>query len=216
MLNITYYGGSCFRITERGHTSVLTDPHLPGDQLAALQLKADLVTLSHTAEARQLAHIRDRQYTITGAGEYEVGELFVTGLPLHRYDEDSARALHNVAYILEYPNSLTLLHLGALNAPPDLSIAEQLDEVHAFMLPIGGERLSDDQMADLISAIEPTFVIPMRHAGLPVADYPKALEGCLKAMGAGELAEQDSLRFSASSLPDTTHIVLLRANQSKP
>lgn len=214
-MDITYYGGSCFRITERGHTSVLTDPHLPDDRLAALHLKADLVTLSHAAQPQQLAHIRDRQYTITGAGEYEVGELFVTGLPLHRCDEASARILHNVAYILEYPNSLTLLHLGALNAPPDLSFAEQLDEVHAFMLPIGGERLSGDQMADLISAIEPTFVIPMRHACLPKEEYPEALEGFMKAMGAGEIAEQDSLRLSASSLPETTQIALLRAHQPK-
>jgi len=214
-LDITYFGGSCFRITERGHTSVLTDPHLPDDRLEALHLKADLVTLSHKADPQQLAPIRDRQYTITGAGEYEVGELFVTGMPLHRYDEARSSILHNVAYIIEYPNGLTLLHLGALNAPPDLSIAEQLDEVHACMLPIGGEHLSGDQMADLISAIEPTFVIPMRHACLPLVDYPEALEGFLKAMGAGEVAEQDSLRLSASSLPETSQIALLRANQPK-
>ena len=214
-MDITYYGGSCFRITERGHTSILTDPHLPEERLAALHLKADLVTLSHEAEPQQLAQIRDRQYTITGAGEYEVGELFVTGLPLHRYDEAKASILHNVAYLIEYPNGLTLLHLGALNAPPDLSIAEQLDEVHVFMLPIGGEQLSGDQMADLISAIEPTFVIPMRHACLPLAEYPEALEGFLKAMGAGEIAEQDNLRLSASSLPETTQIALLRAIQPK-
>lgn len=214
-MDITYYGGGCFRIAERGQPSVLTDPHLPDERLAALHLKADLVTLSHAAEAQQLAHIRDRQYTITGAGEYEVGELFVTGLPLHRYDEEQDRILHNVAYIIEYPNGLTLLHLGALNDPPDLSIAEQLDEVHAFMLPIGGEELSSDQMSDLISAIEPAFVIPMRHASLPAADYPEALEGFLKAMGAGEIAEQDNLRLSASSLPETTQIALLRVNQPK-
>ena len=214
-MDITYYGGSCFRIAERGQPSVLTDPHLPGDHLEALHLKADLVTLSHPAEPQQLAHIRDRQYTITGAGEYEVGELFVTGMPLHRYDEASSSILHNVAYIIEYPNGLTLLHLGALNAPPDLSIAEQLDEVHAFMLPVGGEHLGGDQMADLISAIEPTFVIPMRHACLPQVAYPEALEGFLKTMGAGEIAEQDSLRLSISSLPETTQIALLRANQPK-
>ncbi|MXV92207.1 MAG: MBL fold metallo-hydrolase [Chloroflexi bacterium] len=215
MLDITYYGGSCFRITERGPPSVLTDPHLPAERLAALKLRANLITLSHAADAQQLAHIRECQYTIAGAGEYEVGQLFVTGFPLHRYAEADASILHNVAYIIEYPNGLTLLHLGALNAPPDLAIAEQLDEVHALMLPIGGETLSSDQMADLISAIEPSFVLPMRHARLLAAEYPAALEGFLKAMGAGEVTEQDNLRLSATSLPETTQIVLLRANQPK-
>ena len=214
-MDITYYGGSCFRIAERGHPSVLTDPHMPEERLAALNLKANLVTHSHAAEAQPSLPIRDRQYTIAGAGEYEVGELFVTGLPLHRYAEARERILHNVAYIIEYPNSLNLLHLGALNAPPDLANAEQLDEVHALMLPIGGEHLTGDQLADLISAIEPTYVIPMRHACLPQAAYPAALEGFLKAMGTGEIAEQENLRISASSLPETTQIYLLRPQQPK-
>ncbi len=211
-MDITYYGSSCFRITERGHKSVVADPHLPAADLEVLRLKADLVTLSHAVDSAQLAQIRDCQYTINGAGEYEVGELFVTGIPLHQYDAENERVLHNVAYLIEYPNSITLLHLGALQAPPDQSITELLDEVHALMLPIGPAYLGGDQMADLISAIEPNYVIPMRHAGLPAEQYPEALEGFLKAMGAADIAPRDNLRLSPSSLPETTQVAPLHAN----
>lgn len=209
-MDITYYGGSCFRITERGHTSLLTDPFMPVDAVADKRLKADLVTLSHEG-ADAPPPIPDCQYIIRGAGEYEVGELFVTGIPLHRHDEATGQTLDNVAYLIEYPNGLTLLHLGALRAAPDLAIAERLDAVHALMLPVGGADIASDQMADLISAIEPTFVIPMRHAGLAGEDYPAALEGFLKAMGVGEIAERDNLRLSMSSLPETTQVAILRA-----
>ena len=211
-MDITYYGSSCFRITERGHKSLLTDPHLSASALDALRLKADLVTLSHAADSAQLAQIRERQYTIQGAGEYEVGQIFVTGIPLHQVDDASQRVLDNVAYLIEYPNGLTLLHFGALRAAPEQSITELLDEVHALMLPIGPAYLSGDHMADLISAIEPRFVIPMRHADLPRAQYPEALDNFLKAMGGGDSEPRDSLRFTPTSLPETTQIVPLRAN----
>ena len=211
-MDITYYGSSCFRITERGHKSLLTDPHLSAADLESLRLKADLVTLSHAAESAPLTQIRDSQYTIKGAGEYEVGELFVTGIPLHQVDEENACVQRNVAYLIEYPNGLTLLHLGALRAAPDQAITELLDEVHALMLPIGPAYLHGDQMADLISAIEPIFVIPMRHPDLPAEQYPEALDGFLKAMGGGDFEPRDNLRFSASSLPETTQIAPLRAN----
>ena len=209
-MDITYFGGSCFRIIERGHTSLLTDPYMSAEAVADKRLKADLVTLSHK-RAQDPPAIPDCQYIIRGAGEYEVGELFVTGIPLHRHVEAEGQTLDNVACLIEYPNGLTLLHLGALRAAPDLSIAELLDVVHTLMLPIGGADIGSDQMADLISAIEPTFVIPMRHVGLADEDYPEALEEFLKAMGVGEVAERDNLRLSMSSLPETTQVAPLRA-----
>ncbi len=49
-MEITWYGHSCFRITERGMATVVTDPY---DHAAigysALSLKADIVTISHNA-----------------------------------------------------------------------------------------------------------------------------------------------------------------------
>ena len=46
-MDITWYGHSCFRITERGETSVVTDPYHPSIGLPELKLKSDLVTVSH-------------------------------------------------------------------------------------------------------------------------------------------------------------------------
>lgn len=210
-MEITWYGYSCFRIIERGHTSVVTDPYHPTLDLSELRVKADLITISHDRASHQEELIRDAQYVIAGAGEYELGELFVTGIPLHRYDAETEAVLDNVACHFEYPNGLSLLHLGKLHELPGQSIIEQLGEVQALMLPVGGGDLSGDQLADLISMIEPSFVVPMQPIGVTGAEFSAAADAFFKGMGLANLEPQDALRVTASSLPEQTQVVLLRS-----
>ena len=46
-MDITWYGLSCFRITERGRLTVITDPFAENIGLGAPKLKGDIVTISH-------------------------------------------------------------------------------------------------------------------------------------------------------------------------
>ena len=47
-MEITWYGHSCFRITERGMATVVTDPYdAEAVGYSPLNLKADIVTVSH-------------------------------------------------------------------------------------------------------------------------------------------------------------------------
>src|SRR5512138_3726280 len=81
-MEITWYGHSCFRLTERNYATVVTDPF---DSKAVgyepLKLKADIVTVSHDAEGHNnLSAVKGSQLTITGPGEFEVGSVFITGV----------------------------------------------------------------------------------------------------------------------------------------
>ena len=213
-MDINWYGYSCFRITERGHTSVVTDPYHPSLDLAELRLKADLVTVSHEGAGEQVNDIRDQQYVITGPGEYEIGELFVTGIALHHHEPENGAVNHNVAYHFEYPNSLNVLHLGILHQLPDQSVLEQLDQVNALLLPVENAVLSGDELADLISVIEPNFVVPMQPASLAHDDYSSAVDAFLKTMGVNNVEAQDGLRVTPSAMPEQTQVVLLRPNRN--
>jgi L-ascorbate metabolism protein UlaG (beta-lactamase superfamily) len=209
-LDITWYGYSCFRITERGHTTVVTDPHHPRLNLAKLGLKADLVTISHDSLAEQVEVVRGEKYVISGAGEYEVGELFVMGIPLHVQDSEGGKIHSNVAYHLEYPNNLNVLHLGLLHQKPDQSIIEQLDEVCALLLPVGGAGLGSDDLADLISMIEPRYVLPMQPAKVSDEAFTTALDGLLTGMGVAVVEWQDMLRVTSSGLDEPTQVIRLQ------
>ena len=209
-MDIAWHGYSCFRIIERGHTSVVTDPFGAGNALAKLRLNADLVTVSHNRAGHQVGDIRDHRHVIAGPGEYEVDELFVTGIALHHHDVEADAVSENVAYHFDYPNGLGILHLGALRRLPDPSIFEPLDQVNVLLLPVEDAHNGGDRLADLISVIEPNYVVPMRPIKQGDADYTIAVEGFLKLMGLSGVEAQDCLRVTPTSLPEQTQVSLLR------
>lgn len=211
-MDIAWHGYSCFRITERGHTSVVTDPYRAKKRGAKLRLAADLVTVSHDRAKHRVEEVRDQQYVIAGPGEYEVGELFITGIALHHHDVEANTVSENVAYHFEYPNDLSVLHLGALRQLPDPSTFEQLDQVNVLLLPVEGAVLGGDPLADLISVIEPSYVVPMRPIPLSDAEFAAAVDSFLKVMGLSIEREADGLRVTPASLPEQTQVALLSAN----
>ena len=210
-MDIAWHGYSCFRITERGHTSVVTDPFRSKQGDAKLRLSADLVTVSHDRAKHRVEEIRDQQYVIAGPGEYEVGELFITGIALHHHDVEAGKVLENVAYHFEYPNDLSVLHLGALRQLPDPSTFEQLDQVNVLLLPVK-EALPGENLADLISVIEPNYVVPMQATGLRDGDFSAAMDGFLKLMGVNNVEAQSGLRLAQTNLPEQTQVALLSVN----
>ena len=210
-MDINWYGRNCFRISERGHTSVVTDPHEPAKDAPELKLRADLVTVSHDLSRHALHQVKDHEYVISGAGEYEVGDLFVTGISLHVHDAEKEHVLENTAFQFEYPNNLSVLHLGNLRAVPDHSIIEQLDEVNVLLLPVNGKaNFRGEELADLISLIEPNIVVPMYQSNQRADGETGIVGAFLKAMGVGQSEELDMLRVTTSALPEQTQVVLLR------
>jgi L-ascorbate metabolism protein UlaG (beta-lactamase superfamily) len=211
-LDITWYGHSCFRITERGQTSIVTDPYYPSIGLPELALKADLVTVSHDQPGHNAVDlVKGYDYVVGGPGEYEIGELFVTGIPMHYHDEETGDVLYNVAYLFEYSNHMTVLHLGDLHHVPDQSTIEQLGEVNVLLIPVGGGRgLRAAQAADVIALVEPHYVVPMHYAIDGLNIELDGVDRFLKTMGVSQAQELDTLKVTSSTLPEQTQVILLQ------
>ncbi len=199
-MDITWYGHSCFRITERNRPTIITDPYSESIGLPPLKLKGDVVSISHNEPGHGAAdEIKGSVLTVTGPGEYEIGDLFISGIAMHYIGEDQVR--WNVAYLFRY-DSLTVLHLGDLAHVPDQSTIEAIGEVNVLLIPVGGgNSLRAAQAADVIGLIEPHFVIPMHYAipGLKINLEP--LERFTKAMGISKIQEEDMLRVTTGALP---------------
>lgn len=209
-MEITWYGHSCFRITERGQITVVTDPYDDSIGLPALRLKGDVVTVSHTAPGHAcLDGVKGFSYNLQGAGEYEIGGTFITGIPLHFISD---QVIHrNIAYLFRY-NGLTVLHLGDLMHVPDQSTIEALGEVNVVLVPVGGGNgLKASLAAEVIALIEPHYIVPMHYAlpGLKINLDP--VEKFLKEMGVSKVQEEDSLKVTPMSLPEQPQVVVLRA-----
>jgi L-ascorbate metabolism protein UlaG (beta-lactamase superfamily) len=208
-MDIVWYGHSCFRVTERGYASVVTDPFDASLGYEVPKLKADIVTISHHAPGHNnLAAVKGYGHVIDGPGEYEIGEVFIMGAAT--YDQTAANPRRNVVYVFDY-NSLTVAHLGDLDHVPNQSMIDALGPVDIALVPVGGGgALSSSQAAEVISLLEPSVVIPMHFrtdmlSGLDL----DPVDRFLKEMGINSIQEIGILRAAAGSLPEQTQVVLL-------
>lgn len=208
-MDITWYGHSCFRITERGQISIVTDPYARAIGLPDLKLKADVVSISHDEPGHNYVQaVKGQPITIAGPGEYEIGGVFISGIAMHYVEDGIAR--WNVAYLFQY-DTLTVLHLGDLSHVPDQSTVEALGEVNVLLVPVGGgNSLRAAQAADVIALIEPHYIVPMHYAIPGLSVELDSVDKFLKAMGVSKPLEEETLRVSAGMLPEQTQIVVLQ------
>lgn len=209
-MDITWYGHSCFRISERGQSAVITDPYADHLGLPMLKLKGEVVTVSRRhPEHDNVEAVKGYNYVITAPGEYEVSGVFVDGLALHYADEHLTR--ENVAYLIRY-GDLSVLHLGALAHVPDQSMIESLGQVNVVLVPVGGgdSSLRAAAAAEVIALIEPSYIVPMHYAQPNLNLELDPVEKFLKEMGVSKVQEEDILKVSASALPEQPQVVVLR------
>lgn len=215
-MDITWYGHSCFRLNERGSISIVTDPYSAELGLPPLKLKADVVTVSHDkpghnfVDAVKSANPADRNPSILrGPGEYEVGGVFITGLPMNYADEE--RVHPNVGYLIQY-GSLSVLHLGDLAHVPDQSTIEALGEVNVVLVPVGGgSALRASTAAEVIALIEPNYIVPMHYMLPGLTTLLDPVDKFLKEMGISRaMQEEDILKVTSGSLPEQPQVILLR------
>ncbi len=211
-MEINWYGHSCFRISERGMATVVTDPYdhnLVGYE--PLKIKADIVSISHEAPGHNyIAAVKGRSYLITGPGEYEIGGVFITGVQTNGHGKgSSSNEPPNTLYVFDY-DGLTVAHLGDLRRVPSQTEIEALGEVHIALVPVGGGGgLIAAKAAEMVSLLEPGIVIPM-HYSTPASSLKLApLSKFLKEMGAGDTEVEPSLKVSRTTVPNETRVVVL-------
>ncbi|GAB1420434.1 MBL fold metallo-hydrolase [Anaerolineales bacterium] len=207
-MEITWYGHNCFRLVERNTTTVVMDPH-EGRQ-SELRLKGDLVTVSSDyAEMNAVDAVKGYQYVINGPGEYELGGVFVTGISFNQVDKEEDTARRNVGYMVDYESKLSILHLGNISKIPSQNKIERLGEIHVLMLPVGGNgALNADMASEVISLIEPNYVVPMRYA-LEEGEPLDLVDKFMKVMGVSNWVPQDVLRITPGILPEQPQVVVL-------
>lgn len=205
-MEITWYGLSCFRITERKHATVITDPYNGKLGLPPLKLKADVVTISHDAPGHSGASsITGWTHSLNGPGEYEIGSVFITGIVTGNKSESP----RNVLYLVDY-GGLTVAHLGDMDKVPSQTQIDALEQVNILLVPVGGGKtLNAAQAAELVSMLEPNIVIPMHYQIPNLKLELETVDRFLKEMGVSEPTEESSLKIAASNLPEETETVIL-------
>ena len=211
-MEITWYGHSCFRLTERGMATVVCDPF---DSAAIgyspLKLKADIATVSHDAPGHNnLDAVKGVLHPITGPGEFEIGGVFITGVQTDGASGKKKDVVRNTLYVFDY-DGITVAHLGDLRQVPSQAEVEALGTVNVALVPVGGgNSLNAAKAAEVVSLLEPNLVVPMHYATPDVKKVQlDALNKFLKEMGLGKPESLPSLKISRTGLPDETRVVVL-------
>lgn len=213
-MKITWYGQTCFRLSERGRAAVVTDPYPPDVGLTFPRPRADVVAISYDdPQCRYTSGVRGSFKLFDGPGEYEVGGVFVTGIPTFADDKSGASRGLNTVFTFDF-DGLTVCHLGRLGHVPTQSQMESLGTVNILLVPVGGGgSLSPARASEVISLFEPSIVIPMYYKVRGLKVSLGTLGRFLKEMGLEKVDSQEVLKVSRSSLSEETQVIVLEPKQ---
>ncbi len=208
-MELTWHGHSCFRLTQRRKSTIVTDPYdHKAVGYAPLKLRADVVTVSTNAPGHNYTKaVKGARHILNSPGEYEIGGVFITAI---RIDDKETR--RNIIFAFDYED-ITIAHLGNLKRVPTQAELESLGHVDVALVPVGsGGGLNASQAAEVVSVLEPSIVIPMHHR-TPQEKMPlEKVDAFLKEMGAENLEPLPSLKVNKSDLPEEVKVILLEVN----
>jgi L-ascorbate metabolism protein UlaG (beta-lactamase superfamily) len=209
MAEIKWFGHACFRVRSREAT-ILMDPIPRTLGFKVEKQRVDIVTMSHDHPGHSNIDMASGDpKLINGPGEYEMNEIFITGIRTHHDSSRGSERGHNTAYLLELED-ITVCHLGDLGHALTEDQVEGLGSVDVLLVPVGGRTVIDATKAvEVVAQLDPRIIVPMQYR-TPVGDYDRdELERFLKEMGIGEVAPREKLTVRQSDLGDTTEVVVL-------
>lgn len=209
-MEIVWHGLSCFRLSERGLATVVTDPFDSSVGLPVPKLKADIVTVSHDAPGHNSAEtVKGDRRLIRGPGEYEIGGVFITGIRMDPKGGKKAADRPNTIFVFDF-ETLTVAHLGDLAYLPTQAQIEDLGPVDIALVPVGGGGgMEPGQAAEVISLIEPSIVVPMHFKTGPETPKLATLERFLSEMGLTSVQGAPALKIAKSGLGEDTQVIVL-------
>jgi len=213
-MEITWYGQTCFRLSERGLASVVTDPYPPDVGLTFPRRRADVVTVSYDdAHCRYTSGVRGPFKLLDGPGEYEIGDVFITGIATFADGKRGALRGRNTIFTFDF-DGLTVCHLGHLGHVPTQSQVEGLGTINVLLVPVGGSgSLTPARASEVISLFEPGIVIPMYYKVRGLKVNLGTLSRFLKEMGLEKEEARETLKVTKASVSEGMRVIVLEPKQ---
>ena len=214
-MEIDWFGHACFRLRGREGT-VITDPYGKEIGLSFARPRGDIVTISHAHPGHSFDKgVKGDPKVIAGPGEYEVKNIFITGVPTSHDKKGGKDRGKNTVYVFDM-DGLTICHLGDLGHVPTQPQAEAFGNVNVLLIPVGGvSTINASDAAEIVSMIEPQIVIPMHFEHPELAFKLEPATKFFKEMGIKPPTAVPTLKVTKDSLPSETQVVLLEAKQKE-
>lgn len=209
MAEFKWFGHNCVRIRAKEAT-VICDPV---DRITGYLIpkqNADIVTISHEHQGHtNLNAIKPDFQVVRGPGEYEMSDVFITGIRTYHDDKNGAERGYNTVYMIEV-EGMVICHLGDLGHPLTNEQAESMSNIDVLLLPAGGGNvISALQAADIIGQLEPKVVIPIQYKTELGDSKLGDLADFCKVIGVQPTAAEEKIVLKSSDLTDVMRFVVL-------
>ncbi len=159
-MKITWLGHSCFKLESGGYTVILDpykDGYVPG--LAPVRACADAVFCSHEHSDH------NARETVTQNSDQKKSPFTVTEISTWHDEARGSKRGGNCIRIFD-DGTYRVAHLGDLGCELEEKQLEQLKNLDAVLIPVGGFYTIDAKQAKkLIDQIQPRVTIPMHYRG---------------------------------------------------
>jgi len=151
---------------------------------------------------------------VKGPGEYEIGNIFITGLACYHDNEKGNARGKNTIYLME-TEGLTLCHLGDLGHPLTASLVEELGNCDVLFLPVGEvSTISVDVAVEIVRQLTPHIVIPMHYKTDVLTKNLERVDKFLGKMGIHDIEPKPKLSITSASLPSDLQTVVFALQQA--
>lgn len=163
-MKIEYLGHSCFKITAKDGTSVLTDPYTRVGYELPENISADIVTVSHSHfDHNYIQAVVGKPKIITTKDRQSLNGIEIEGVSSWHDERSGALRGANIIFKLNI-DGLRICHLGDLGEPCSPSLIKAIGRVDILLIPVGGTYTIDAITAKrFVDEIAPKVVIPMHY-----------------------------------------------------
>jgi L-ascorbate metabolism protein UlaG (beta-lactamase superfamily) len=167
-MKIQWFGQSCFRITAKNGTKIVTDPYskkfgkLAGFRLP--ELDANIVTVSHDHDDHNnVGAIKGEFVHIREPGVFSHEGIDIKGVQTFHDNVSGAKRGKNIVYTFKI-DGLNVCHCGDLGHLLSVKQIKEIGKVDILLIPVGGRATIDAYAAtEVLKQFNPTIVIPMHY-----------------------------------------------------
>ncbi len=204
-MDVQFYGANCIVITHK-NTRIVIDDNLSslGKKSITKGEDVSLFTYKNTENV-------DSRLSFDGPGEYEVGDISITGIAAKPFmNDDSGKKV--TMYRLA-SSEISILVTGHILGDLTEDQYEKVGAVDVLVVPVGNNGFTLDAIGalKLIKDIEPKMVIPTHYADKDL-NYPISqtdLQSVIKELSMEPKEAVAKLKIKPLDLTDVTQLVIL-------
>lgn len=212
-MDIEFFGANCFRIKTKG-TVIVVDDNLKALGGKSPQSDKSVAFFTNPLLEGEQKHVS--RLTINTPGEFEVGDVTVTGVQARGHMDEEGVESATVFQFMMMNQTVTIL--GHIHPDVSSEVIELVGGSDVLIIPVGGNGYTLDPTgaAGVIKKIEPGIVIPSHYDNKDLNfEVPQqSLEEFLKLMPASEGSPQDVFKLAKSESDSAaqTNVIVLKSN----